>query len=150
MRWPRSPFRSQDEEHRMKNLPSMVLMVSYPILSKENYDIRDEKLQKLQATTHLAIRVSPTFQPSHPPLCERSSGILGAEHDCERALRTDHGRAFEESRCKDAERIEQRRSKQRAAAEAKKRPRKGEARAAEERRQAEAGNEQWAAHRTAW
>ncbi|KAI0683522.1 hypothetical protein C8Q76DRAFT_762755 [Earliella scabrosa] len=73
-----------------------------------------------------------------------------AERERERALRAEQDRAFEESRRKDAERIEQRRSEERAAAEAKKRAAEEEARAAEERQKAEAAKEQWAAHRMAW
>lgn len=73
-----------------------------------------------------------------------------AERERERALRAEQDRAFEDSRKKDAERIQQRRSEERARAEEKQRAVDAEARAAEERRRAEEAKAAWDLHRMAW
>lgn len=73
-----------------------------------------------------------------------------AERDRERALRAEQDRAFEESRRRDADRIQQRAREERAAAEERQRAADAEARAAEERRKAAEAKKQWVAHRMAW
>ncbi|KAH9855493.1 hypothetical protein C2E23DRAFT_724045 [Lenzites betulinus] len=76
--------------------------------------------------------------------------IQEAERERERALRAEQDRAFEESRRRDAERIQQRVREERAATEEKQRAAAAEARAAEERRKAAEAKRQWDAHRMAW
>ena len=76
--------------------------------------------------------------------------LEAAERERERALRAEQDRAFEESRRKDAERIEARRREQRAADEAKRAVAEAEAREAEERRLAEVARESWETHRMSW
>ena len=76
--------------------------------------------------------------------------LEAAERERERALRAEQDRAFEESRRKDAERIEARRREQREADEAKRRALEQEARAAEEEQRLEVARAQWDARRMSW
>lgn len=73
-----------------------------------------------------------------------------AERERERALRAEQDRAFEESRRKDAERIQQRAREERNLAEEKKRAVEAEARIADERRKVAEAKKLWDTHRMEW
>lgn len=94
---------------------------------------------------HLTEQLLPRVNPFLTQL-----RIQEAERERERALRAEQDRAFDESRRRDAERLQQRAREERAAIEEKRRAAEAEARAAEERRKAEEARKQWAAHRMEW
>ncbi|KAI0828539.1 hypothetical protein BC628DRAFT_75680 [Trametes gibbosa] len=94
---------------------------------------------------HLAENLLPRVNPFLVKLRTQE-----AERERERALRAEQDRAFEESRRRDAERIQQRALEERAATEEKQRAAAAEVRAAEERRNAAEAKKQWDAHRMAW
>ncbi|KAI0746339.1 hypothetical protein C8Q80DRAFT_767238 [Daedaleopsis nitida] len=95
--------------------------------------------------THLNEQLLPRVNPFLIKLRGQA-----AERERERALRAEQDRAFEESRRKDAERIEQRAREERAAIEHKRAAVEAEARAADAQRRAAEAKQAWDAHRMAW